>query len=142
MLNLSIDSANQLYGWSNIALVVGAVAVLAGTIGVIWATSIRDRDADQRITQNEADTALAKSAAAQANEEAAKANERAEQARTRSAEANEKAAAINERALKLENHNLTLRSQVATLEAQVDRAGKQLAQVKNIWSLVAAACGR
>lgn len=119
MFDLSFDSANQLYGWSNVLLIIGAVAVLAGTIGVIWATGIRDRYADQRISKNEADTALAKSAAAHANGEAAKANERAEQARARSAEANEKTAAINERALKLESNNLALRSQVANAETQL-----------------------
>ena len=67
MLDLSIESANQLYGWSNIALIFGAVAVLAGTIGVIWASAIRERYADHRISQNETDTALAQSVAAKAN---------------------------------------------------------------------------
>jgi hypothetical protein len=70
MLDLSLPTANALFGLSNIALILGGVLVLIGTVGVFWTTGIRDRYADERISNNEARAALA-------NEGAAKANERA-----------------------------------------------------------------
>jgi len=104
MFDLSFDSANQLYGWSNIALIIGAVAVLAGTIGVIWATGVRDRYADQRISKNEADTALANAEVAKASAEAANAFERTkivemdlEKQRERAAKAETDLLALKER---------------------------------------------
>lgn len=70
MLDLSLPAANVLFGLSNVALILGTVLVLIGTIGVFWTTGIRDRYADERVSTNEVRTALA-------NESAAKANERA-----------------------------------------------------------------
>lgn len=70
MLDLSLPTANALFGLSNIALIIGGVLVLIGTVGVFWTTGIRDRYADERISSNETQTAMA-------NEGAAKASERA-----------------------------------------------------------------
>src|SRR5688500_10226729 len=104
MFYLSLDSANAIYGWSNVLLIVESVAVVAGTIGVFWAGSVRDRYADDRLRKNETDTALAKSAAAIANEEAAKAQERTktvelavEQQRERAARAEKELLQVKER---------------------------------------------
>ena len=70
MFDWSLQAANEILGISNIALILGAALVLAGTVGAIRAGAVRDRYADERISSNETRTALA-------NENAAKANERA-----------------------------------------------------------------
>src|SRR5471032_2191246 len=87
MMNLSQQVANTIFNVANIALITGAALVLAGTITAIWTSGIRERYADERISNNEAKTAtanaqaeLAKADAARANESAAVANERAAQA--------------------------------------------------------------
>jgi hypothetical protein len=104
MFDLSLDWANAIYGWSNVLLIVASIAVVAGTIGVFWAGSIRDRYAEERASKNEADTALAKSTAATANEGAAKAQERTkmvelavEQQRERAAKAEKELLVLKER---------------------------------------------
>ena len=81
MLNLSLQAANTLFGLSNVALILGAVLVLIGTIGVSWTTGIRDRYADERISGNEVRTALANEGAAKANERANALAREAEQER-------------------------------------------------------------
>lgn len=81
LFNISQPLADDLFGWSNVFLIVGAFLVFFGTIGVVWTGGIRERYADERISKNEAETASAKSAAAVANESAASANERTEQLR-------------------------------------------------------------
>lgn len=70
MLDLSLPTANVLFGLSNIALIVGTVLALVGTIGIFWTTGIRDRYADERISNNEAQTATANRGAAEATERA------------------------------------------------------------------------
>jgi hypothetical protein len=77
MFDWSLHTANVVYGISNVALIVGAALALigaalvfVGTFGAIRAGGIRDRYADERISNNETRTAVA-------NERAAKANERA-----------------------------------------------------------------
>jgi hypothetical protein len=77
MIDLSLPAANLVFGAANVLLIIGAVFVLAGTIGVIWTGGIRERYANERISNNEVQTALAKENAAKANEQAAKANENA-----------------------------------------------------------------
>jgi hypothetical protein len=59
MFNLSLEAANDLFGWSNAALIMGAALVFFGTLGAIWAGKERDRYSDERIAVNEAKTAQA-----------------------------------------------------------------------------------
>ncbi len=68
MLNISLPVANALSGLANLSLVIGTVLVLAGTIGAIWTSGIRERYADERISANEAQTSTAKADAARATE--------------------------------------------------------------------------
>ena len=74
VLNFAITEAlaDRFLWWSNAALILGAVAVLVGTIGTVAMTSAREQFANERISNNETETA-------RANESAAKANERAAQ---------------------------------------------------------------
>jgi hypothetical protein len=78
IFSLSQTSADSVFGYSNVALIVGAALVFLGTIGVIWSSGIRERYANERISKNEAETAIAKANAAKAEENAAAANERTE----------------------------------------------------------------
>jgi hypothetical protein len=71
MFDWSLQTANEILGISNIALILGATLVLAGTVGAIRASAVRDRYADERISNNETRTALANESAAKANERAA-----------------------------------------------------------------------
>jgi hypothetical protein len=70
MINLSNDMANAVYFVANIILIVGAILTLAGTIGVIWSGSLRDKFSDERASDNERKTADANAKAALANERA------------------------------------------------------------------------
>jgi hypothetical protein len=81
MLDLSLPTANALFGLSNIALIIGGVLVLIGTVGVFWTTGIRDRYAEERISSNEAQTAMANEGAAKANERASELAKEAEHER-------------------------------------------------------------
>jgi hypothetical protein len=78
IFDISQSLADAMFGWSNLALSVGAFVVLLGTIGVLWTGGMRERYADERVSRNEAETAAAKATAAIANENAANANERTE----------------------------------------------------------------
>jgi len=73
-LNLSAEAADRAFGAANLLLILGAVLVLVGTIGVVWAGGIRERYADERISKNETDTAHANERAAEANDRAAQAD--------------------------------------------------------------------
>ena len=66
MFNISPQTADTIYSWSNIVLVLGAMMALAGTAGVVWSGGVRERFADERISKNEAETAKAKAETAQA----------------------------------------------------------------------------
>jgi hypothetical protein len=78
VLDISLSTANTLFGLANLILVLGTVFVLAGTIGAIWTSSIKERYADERISGNEATTASARADAERARADAAKANESTE----------------------------------------------------------------
>jgi hypothetical protein len=95
MWTLSSSMADRLFAVSNVVLIIGAAAVLIGTIGAIVMSGIRDQFADVRISANEAATtrAIADSDVAKADAETAKAN----------------AATVNERAAKLEKDAAQLR---------------------------------
>jgi hypothetical protein len=88
MFDVSPSWASFLYDIFNLVLFAGAVAVAIGTYGSIKMGAVKERFSDIRIAENEAETARANEAAAQAKEGAAKAaadvaraNERAELAR-------------------------------------------------------------
>lgn len=73
MLDISLHSANVIYGISNLALGFGALCVLLGTLGAIWSGGIRERFSDERIARNEAQTATANARAAEAEQRSAEA---------------------------------------------------------------------
>jgi len=77
MFGATPDSANFWFDLSNVVLLLGAVAVAAGTYGVIKMGSAKERFSDERISSNELETKraiaesdVAKAAAAEANEKA------------------------------------------------------------------------
>jgi hypothetical protein len=74
MFTLTESVANTWFGVSNIVLIVGAAAVLIGTIGAIAIGSAKEQFSNERISANEAETERARA-------EAASANARAEEAR-------------------------------------------------------------
>lgn len=80
MWNVSPSMADSLFAWSNVVLVVGAAAVLIGTIGSIKMGAIREHFADIRISENERATAQAVAESDIAKESAAKANAAAAEA--------------------------------------------------------------
>jgi Tfp pilus assembly protein PilX len=73
MFGLSLQSANTIYNIANATLVVGAVLVAVGTLTAIWTGGIRERYSDERISNNETETAQARATAAEANARAAEA---------------------------------------------------------------------
>jgi hypothetical protein len=72
MFDISLPTANLLLGLSNLSLTVGAALVLIGTLGAVWSGGVRDRYADQRISENETKTATALADSARANAESEK----------------------------------------------------------------------
>lgn len=81
MFDVPLATANAIYNLANVVLIFGAVLVTVGTIAAIWSGGIRGMYADERISQNEINTASANEAAANANEHAALLAKEAEQAR-------------------------------------------------------------
>lgn len=81
MFDLSHAAANAVFGWSNAFLILGAAFVLFSTIGIFWSGGIRENYNDERISKNEADTAMANADAAKANAKAAEANAEAAEAK-------------------------------------------------------------
>src|SRR4051812_42960759 len=67
---ISSDAANFIFTWSNVALVVGAILALLGTLGVFWAGGIRERYGDERLASAEAKVAQANADAAESRKEA------------------------------------------------------------------------
>jgi hypothetical protein len=86
--DLSLRAANIVYGVANLALIVGAVLILAGTIAAFWSGGIRERYGDARLSKNEADTAEAMASASAANERAEVAGAEAAKATQKTVEAN------------------------------------------------------
>jgi hypothetical protein len=62
---------SAIYFWAKIILFVGAGATFLGTIGTIWSGSLLESISNQRIADNEKETAIAKNEAAQAIERSA-----------------------------------------------------------------------
>lgn len=75
MFEISLSTANTIYKFANIALIIGAVIVAVGTVAVYLASGVRDRYADERREMNETQTAAAKADATRANESTAKLEE-------------------------------------------------------------------
>lgn len=71
IFGISPSLADLLFTASNVMLVLGAIFAVVGTIGTVYAGGIRERYADERISENEAKTARALSDAASANARAA-----------------------------------------------------------------------
>ncbi|MDP2339078.1 MAG: hypothetical protein Q8N05_22010 [Bacteroidota bacterium] len=86
MFNISQNTADSIYTYSNFALVLGTTIALIATILVIFSGSIRDKYSNERIAVNERLTYMAKADAAKAIENAALANESAAKSNLRAAE--------------------------------------------------------
>src|SRR5262249_45545719 len=80
MFSVTESVADFLFNLSNIVLILGAAAVLAGTIGAITMGLVKEQFSNERIAANERETARAKADAEIAKEGAAKANQRAAEA--------------------------------------------------------------
>jgi hypothetical protein len=109
--------ANSLFFWSNALLIVGAAAVLIGTIGAIGMGAAKEQFSNERIAANESLTALANAEAEKAKEGSAQANKAASEARLAAVEANERVAAANERAAALEKEAAEFKAEAASLRA-------------------------
>lgn len=71
MFEMTLSRANTFYNIANAALVLGAMLVLLGTIVAIWTGGIKERFGDERLSNNETETARANESAAAARERAA-----------------------------------------------------------------------
>jgi hypothetical protein len=74
MIDLSLPQANAVYNTANVVLILGAFLVLLGTIVAIWTGGIRERFGNERLSNNETETARAKADAAKADAHAAEVN--------------------------------------------------------------------
>ena len=81
MFDLSRESANTVHALAGMALVLGALLVLIGTVGSIWSGGIRERYVKETISKNSAEAETAKMNAALASERAAELSKQAEEAR-------------------------------------------------------------
>lgn len=63
MWNVTSHMADSLFNLSNVVLVIGALAVLLGTIGSIKMGAVREQFSNERISANEAETERAKAEA-------------------------------------------------------------------------------
>ena len=63
MFEMTLSRANTFYNIANAALVLGAMLVLLGTIVAIWTGGIRERFGDERLSNNETETARANESA-------------------------------------------------------------------------------
>jgi multidrug efflux pump subunit AcrA (membrane-fusion protein) len=88
MWEISASLADRLFALSNVVLILGAAAVLIGTIGAIVMSGVREQFANERISANETATAQATAESDAAKRDAAAATERAALAEQRAAEAN------------------------------------------------------
>ena len=60
MFDIPLDLANAIYNTANVVLILGAILIAGGTLTAIWTGGIRDRFADERISQNENEAAQAR----------------------------------------------------------------------------------
>lgn len=81
MLDVSENLANSWFSIANIMLMIGALLALAGTIGTVWLSGVREKYADAKNLANIAATAKANAEAAKANERAAHLEKEAADAR-------------------------------------------------------------
>ena len=77
----ALGHATALYNFAVFALIVGSIIVLLATVGLIWAGSLKSRDADGQLAQALVQIEQAKADAAHAQEKAAEFLSRAQEAR-------------------------------------------------------------
>jgi hypothetical protein len=77
---LDQSSANNLFNIASYAVVFGSLLALCGTAASIYVGKIRDRISNERVAQDEAQTAVARANAERSRADASAANERALQA--------------------------------------------------------------
>lgn len=77
MWEISSSLADRLFAISNLVLILGAAMVLAGTIGAIMLSSVREQFSDARLADNETKTAQATAESDIAKKDSAEANARA-----------------------------------------------------------------
>jgi hypothetical protein len=113
MWTLSSSMADRLFAISNAVLIIGAAAVLIGTIGSVVIAGVRERFSDERIASNEAETkrAIADSDVAKKGAEEARAN----------------AATANERAAMLEREAAQLRLALEAAREETERVHQGVA---------------
>jgi hypothetical protein len=80
LFNPPLHIANAIYNAAYVALIIGALITVSGTVALFWSEGIRSRFADERISKNEAEVAQAQAEAAKAKAEAAEAGARAAEA--------------------------------------------------------------
>ncbi|MGF6141357.1 hypothetical protein [Pseudomonas laurylsulfatiphila] len=110
MFEISSKSADQIFVFSNLMLIIGSIIVLAATATSMMADRIRDKYAEERQSQNEVTIS--------------KADERA-------ATANLQAAQANERALVLEKETATLQKQAEEAKAETAKVNERIKQMQH-----------
>lgn len=130
-MELSSKAADELYAWSNLALVLGSVIVLIATLCIIFAGKARDHYSEVRLSTNETivakaakESSLADARAAEATLRAAEANERSAKLERETAELHKQAeearaesARVNERIKKMQEHRRLTPEQRSALKA-------------------------
>lgn len=64
---MASSTADAIFHWANIFLVIGGVITVGATVLIFWITGVRERYADERLAANEATTAKANADAASAH---------------------------------------------------------------------------
>jgi hypothetical protein len=123
MFDATPAQVSFLFDLSNWALVLGGFLVFVGTFGSITMGAKKDFFSDQRISENETETA-------RAQESAAIAAERASEADARAAEANQKAESERLERLKLGERiaprSLTFEQKLATMTLMMPMSGSRV----------------
>jgi hypothetical protein len=134
MWEISASLADRLFALSNVVLILGAAAVLIGTIGAIVMSGVREQFANERISANETATAQATAESDAAKRDAAAATERAALAEQRAAEANLELARFKApRAISPEQRN-RIAEKMKEFTGQ-EYAGMVASDVGDAWSL-------
>jgi len=103
MFDLSQKAADQLYDWSGLFSVIGAIIVFLSAAGLVWSGSVRERYAEIRQSNNEVKIAQADARAAEASEHAARLERDTESLRTEAEQARAETARVNERIQKMQS---------------------------------------
>ncbi|MDM9555630.1 hypothetical protein QU926_18580 [Pseudomonas asiatica] len=103
MFDLSQKAADQLYAWSGLWSVIGAIIVFLAAAGLVWSGTVREKYAEIRQSNNEVKIAQADARAAEASEHAAKLERETEFLRTEAEQARAETARVNERIQKMQS---------------------------------------